>query len=614
MSRTLILALGFAVATAQQQNATELVNEIAAQLLKARTCDDCHALLVPVQQLAQLGDAPFSAGLVGICQAIGAADADVCAGAVGMQAPIIAHAMRSISTQGQTATKVCDALFGLCAPPPVNAFAVPLPPKPKPQRPHAPLPAKQPPLTVVHMSDVHIDRDYTVGAEANCTKPICCRNFADSGNAPPKVPAGPFGDSACDAPVGLADAMLKAVKKLNPDFAIFTGDVVEHDIWLVDREEATTDMVAFNSELASFLGRIPVFPTLGNHDTAPVNSFPRSDAVQRAPNNSASSSQWVFDTQAQGWARWIGRAGAQEVRHVSGSYAAVVPGTKLRVISLNTQYAYKQNFWLYDTDAVVHDPQGLLAFVARQLQEAEDCGEKAWIIGHIPSGKSDFLADQSNYFDQIVQRYEDTLAGNFFGHTHVDQFEIAYSDFSNRTGANAVSVNMIAPSVTPTSGNPAFKVYTLDSSTYALLDVRVFSANLTSPTFQTTGPVFSEFYSARASYGPLVNLPADAPLSPAFWHTLTEVFERDDAAFQLYNTRISRGGKVGACTGACKTQTICGLRAARSQDNCDVVTPGLPFKRADSDGHGHAAAHDCEGVTIAALLRNSQQQRLERQA
>ncbi|KAJ7218494.1 hypothetical protein GGX14DRAFT_316595, partial [Mycena pura] len=76
---------------------------------------------------------------------------------------------------------------------------------------------------VVHISDVHIDRMYTVGAEANCTKSICCREFDDS-PAVPTVPAGPNGNVRCDSPVTLADLMLAEIERLRPGFSIFTWD------------------------------------------------------------------------------------------------------------------------------------------------------------------------------------------------------------------------------------------------------------------------------------------------------------------------------------------------------------------------------------------------------
>lgn len=66
------------------------------------------------------------------------------------------------------------------------------------------------------------------GSEANCTKPICCRNFADE-TGTPTDPAGPNGNPQCDSPVVLADSMLEATEQFAPNskFTLFTGDVVE---------------------------------------------------------------------------------------------------------------------------------------------------------------------------------------------------------------------------------------------------------------------------------------------------------------------------------------------------------------------------------------------------
>lgn len=39
------------------------------------------------------------------------------------------------------------------------------------------------------------------------------------------------------------------------------------------------------------------------------------------------------------------------------------------------------------------DTNGLFEFMVEQLQQAEDAGQRAWIIGHIPSGKADLQHD-----------------------------------------------------------------------------------------------------------------------------------------------------------------------------------------------------------------------------
>ncbi|KAJ7253566.1 sphingomyelin phosphodiesterase [Mycena rebaudengoi] len=577
--------------------AGEATDSLLSALRAADDCASCLGLLGAFQSLAILGDDVFTTSFTDLCIGLGAADPDVCTGVVAGEGPILAHDLRQINVTGQTAEKLCDALLGMCVTHPVNPFRVPFP-RPAPVNPKTFRSRGRSPLRVVHLSDVHIDREYTVGAEANCTKSICCRDFADSPPMP-TVPAGPNGNSHCDSPVSLADSMLEAIEHLDPEFSIFTGDVVEGAIWLIDQAEVTADLHDFNAQMVDKLSA-PVFPAIGNHDSAPVNSFARSTTA------TANNSQWVFDTQSAGWKQWIKQSGASQVAHRSGSYSALVPGTNLRIISVNTQYWYKQNFWLYDSDVLQPDPNGIISFMVHELQEAEDAGQRAWIIGHIPLGKEDILVDQSNYYDQVVQRYKNTIAGQFFGHSHKDQFEIAYSNYSEQTAANAVSVALIGPALTPTSGNPAFKVYDVDPDTFEVMDASVFFTNTSDANFQIR-PRWSRYYSARETYGPLVGLRPRASLSPAFWHNLTQVFERNATAFQMFNTFMSRGGAVTACDSAdCVATTICDMRALRSENNCDTPAGGFPVRRRESKENMllHEESHACEGAGMSRILKS----------
>lgn len=89
--------------------------------------------------------------------------------------------------------------------------------------------------------------------------------------------------------------------------------------------------------------------------------------------------------------------------------------------------------------------------------------------------------------------------------------------------------------MTPLSGMPAFRIYTVHPTTYAIMDIENFYADMANPQFQQ-GPVWTKYYSARETYSPLVNPPLNSSgaLSPAFWHNVTERFETDPAAFSKY--------------------------------------------------------------------------------
>jgi sphingomyelin phosphodiesterase len=387
--------------------------------------------------------------------------------------------------------------------------------------------------------------------------------------------------------------MLAAIESLHPNvaFTIFTGDVVAHDLWLVNENEAQTDL---NTTYADMRGLTLVYPALGNHDMAPVNAFPP------AAIDTTITAQWAYDTMSADWLTWIGAGAAKSVDDY-GSYSVLYPGTKLRVISFNSIFYYTLNFWMYEEPMEI-DPSGQLAWLVSELQAAETAGERVWLISHVPSGVGDFFHDYSNYFDQIVQRYEATISGLFYGHTHVDEFEIAYSDYTKPSFDNAVAVSYIAPSMTPTSGHPSFRVYSVDPDTFAVLDFTEYIANISSPTFQTN-PTWEKYYSAKETYGPLVTPPLTDPaaeLTAAFWHNVTAVFDSNDAQFQAYYSRKSRGYNPSSCTGTCKTNEICQIRAAQSQYNCQVPTPGIHFSKRD----GAAVEHhdDCEGTAIRGIF------------
>ncbi|KAF7325782.1 Sphingomyelin phosphodiesterase [Mycena kentingensis (nom. inval.)] len=544
-------------------------------------CESCHMLMYPLKELAILGDGPFVETLIATCKVLKLEDEDVCSGAISEQGPILAHALRGISPLSHTAAQLCEGTFGLCQTPPVREYTFPLPPRTSSRKPAPPSPRSgEKTFQVVHFSDVHIDREYEAGTDADCKKPICCRNFADQAK-PPRDPAKPFGNRNCDSPVGLAKSLLKQISAFHT-WSIFTGDVVEAAVWQVNRSEVSTDLSIFNGQVGSALNA-PVFPAIGNHDAAPANNFPLTDDAEF-------DAQWVFDLEGKEWERWTNAAAAREATHFSGSYSVMAPGTNLRIISINTVYWYKQNFWLYEAEPM-HDPKGILAFLATELQTAEDAGQRAWIIGHMPPGSQDAFSDQSNYYDQIMKRYADTIAGQFFGHTHFDEFELAYTDYANRQVATAMGVVWIAPALTPRSGNPAFKVYDVDSDTYEIMDSKVYIADMASPKYQIE-PEWNLYYSARKEYGHLVSptLAQDSPLDAKFWHAVTEAFEKNETAFGRYNELMTRGAHVRECKGECKKEAICQMRAARAQDNCHVVAPTKTFgdTERDMDGQGQA--------------------------
>jgi sphingomyelin phosphodiesterase len=572
--------------------------------------------LVALKALAALGNSPFVSVLTDVCKLAGVSvsmrtrrkptnfikveDDDVCEGLLKAEGPIIAHDLREITIGSRTSKTLCTVLLGLCEYPAVETYSITFPkPKPAAKRPAV---SGKTPIQVVHISDTHVDLSYTVGANYNCTKPICCRPYttadAPGNNA---YPAGKFGNPQCDPPVTLQQSMVAAIKSFAPNaaFTIFTGDVVAHDVWSVDKAEVLTDLNSTYSILSSLN---LVYATMGNHDTAPVNSLPPSTITTTL------GTQWAYDALAADWTTWIGTTAASNADNY-GAYSIKYPGGNLRVISLNTVFYYTLNFWMYE-EPLQNDPQGQFAWLVNELQGAETAGERVYIISHIPSGSSDYFHGFSNTFNQIVNRYEATIAGMFYGHTHLDEFEISYSDYNNRNFSNAIGMSYITPSMTPTSGAPTFRVYSVDPVTYGVLDYTEYTTDITASSL-----VWKKYYSAKATYGSLLTPPVTdttSELTPAFWHNVTTVFEKSDSTFQAWYGRKSRGFNVSACDATCKAEQICMLRSGESQYNCDQFAIGINISKRDEEES--TLRDECEGTKVREVfnaIANSQDEFIE---
>ncbi|KAI1135224.1 putative acid sphingomyelinase [Hypoxylon sp. FL0543] len=568
-------------------------------------CATCEAILLQLKLIALRGDDFFVDVVTELCKRSGVEDDDVCAGSIALEGPIVANSLRGITVGSRTSRLACVAFMGLCSYPEVEPYNVSFPsPKPRTERPR---PSGLKPLRVVHFSDIHVDPLYVEGANANCSKPICCRQYADDdrpGNT--DFPAGPNGEHTCDAPISLEESMYAAIRDIVPDaaFSIFTGDIVDHAVWATSQLRNILSIADAYSRMAD--AGMLMYGTAGNHEASPANSFP--------PAAASNSSQWLYDLLSSAWSPWIGTRAADTTREF-GAYSVRYPGGigtgKLRIISISTNMYYAHNYWLYE-EPMERDPSGQLAWLVGELDAAEREGERVYIIGHMPMGSRDAFHDGSNYFDQIVNRYSETIAAMFFGHTHFDEFQISYADYSNRSHANALAISYVAPSMTPTSGHPAFRVYAVDPVTFGVLDATTYIANMSDPDFSTK-PKWTKYYSAKEAYGPLtkmaegegenVVLGEHEELTPAFWHNVTEAFERNATAFEEYFARRRRGWAVQPCEGECRSAEICKLRGARAQDNC--MSPGFRLCDTEKPKKGPGAGIDeeeCGGSVIRNTL------------
>ena len=203
-------------------------------------------------------------------------------------------------------------------------------------------------INVVHLSDWHLDPRYDIGSEANCSQYLCCRPYStntklDTGVSNASVPASRFGYLYCDSPPDLALSSFESMHQFfdlkDVSFTIFTGDIVSHDNddqlsrAYIEYEEKVTYAV-FKAEM----GQIPIYPTLGNHDSLPeAYNTPNNIKPNGGGQNNALS--WNYDLLSGLWEQdgWITGA---EATHASKHYGAYAHTTAegLRIISINTDF------------------------------------------------------------------------------------------------------------------------------------------------------------------------------------------------------------------------------------------------------------------------------------
>ena len=160
------------------------------------------------------------------------------------------------------------------------------------------------------------------------------------------------------------------------------------------------------------------------------------------------------------------------------------------------------------------------------------------------------------------------IAGLFWGHTHEDEFMIYYSENGTvQDAAHAQAIGWVGPSVTPlTNLNSGFRMYTVDTNSFEVMDAYTFYADVNSfPGLNTNvqGPVFQFEYSTRDTYPVACGWPEDAPLNATYWHKVTEAMEANHTLVSIHNTYEGKSSvRSPNCTSdACAQAKICYMRS-----------------------------------------------------
>ncbi|XP_042207356.1 sphingomyelin phosphodiesterase-like isoform X3 [Homarus americanus] len=533
----------------------QVVKEIETSIMSSMSCNACKAGVGLLQHYVQNGKTreDIIKAASKLCMSFKIETPRVCMGIIYLMADEVVYVIEKLV---MSPDEICGFVIGdICGTPynPYHDWHVALPPIPKPPVPRPePPPEGMPTLKVLHLSDTHFDPEYREGSNADCGEPLCCRANSGPVKSPDKR-AGLWGDfRKCDTPLRTIESMLDNIAYLHPDidYIIWTGDLPPHDIWNQTRESNLNVVRATVQQLVDYFPYTPIFPALGNHEAAPVNSFPPPFIMGDY------GVSWLYDELDHQWQRWLPQSTSPTVR--KGAFYSVLVRPGFRIISLNMNYCNNKNWWLLLNST---DPAQELQWFIYELQGAEDRGEKVHILGHIPPGHHDCLKVWSHNYYTIINRFESTITAQFFGHTHYDEFELFYDEYNRHRVTN---IAYIGPSVTSYYKlNPGYRIYTIEGdytgSRKLVMDHETWVMNLDEANRDGV-PRWYQLYSAQRAYNMRNLLPQE-------WNSLVYKMALEDELFEKY-LRFYWKNSVAReeCDAECKKRMLCDLKSGRSND------------------------------------------------
>lgn len=167
---------------------------------------------------------------------------------------------------------------------------------------------------------------------------------------------------------------------------------------------------------------------------------------------------WLYSYLWYHWQRWLPQSVKETV--LQGGYYTIKDRAGLRIIVLNNNDCYIQNWWIYYNGREAGLPQ--MQWLHDILLKAEEANESVHILGHLPSGGLDCWNVWAREFNRLIERFKHIIGGIFNGHTHKDEMNVHYT-----SDGQAMAISWNAGSLTPYSyTNPNYKAYTVETNKY----------------------------------------------------------------------------------------------------------------------------------------------------
>ncbi|XP_068676058.1 sphingomyelinase phosphodiesterase D-like isoform X2 [Montipora foliosa] len=288
----------------------------------------------------------------------------------------------------------------------------------------------------------------------------------------------------------------------------FTGDLSGHQMWTsyAGPEKVLENIATVSSKIHSRFPKIPVFPLIGNNDLPGHYVLPNStsDWYQKL------LSYWHPLILCSGCPSYVQNTRSEQVLNRTflegGYYNTTIAGGKIVLLVLNSLY------WSVTVERRVETDQKAskqLVWLEEQLLLARNQGQKAIVASHIPAGVDSYSSNPfwfSNYTDDFVrivaQNYSDLVIGQFFAHTHKDDYRLQTlsSDITFNQRDPSKSFVLLAPAISPVyHNNPAFRLFSLDTEILALTDFTQYFMDLVMAT-EFSSPVWQLDYTFSKKY------------------------------------------------------------------------------------------------------------------
>jgi len=392
----------------------------------------------------------------------------------------------------------------------------------------------------IHLSDPHMDFNYKMGANVDCTWRKmgipCCHNM--DANLTPDQRAPRFGHSQCDLPRETYQAVVETIAKdyPKPVAVVVTGDMASHDMFNEEPDFIAQKWdFAFKVLKQNFGNDIKIIATIGNLDAYPFDQMSenQTDQVVTEIANVMYSHGLIHKDVPN-----------EDVFSQRGYYKTAIPNSNVDAVVMNNILDLYQNG---GTDPTNPDPAGMYTWVEKMVAESAAAGRKVWIIGHVAPGYDLEYPRGVSIISRLVDKYGSTVKAAFFGHTHMDEFLLTGMRNLQDT---ARFVSLLSPGMTARSNIiPSARVVEVDGADLNLVDYHQFRVDL--PASNSGNKlILNHFYDFRDWF--------EVPdMSPKSFQSISKRILTDEAyACKYLKTRV---GEVvtTVCDDACRRRMYC---------------------------------------------------------